>query len=84
MGILNDFSMKILIRKIIPKLMDLLKFKHLIPSVIYISIEILKNGKILKNSDFLEHIWPQLKKVIQGKEITANSLYLLVDNIILF
>ena len=38
MGILNHFSYKILLRKIIPGLMDLLKFKHLIPSIIYISI----------------------------------------------
>ena len=47
--------------------MDLLKFKHLIPSVIYISIEILKDGKIIKNSEFIDHVWPYVKKVLQGK-----------------
>lgn len=47
MGILNHFDSKILVRKVLPLLLDLVKFKHLIPSVVYICLEIMKNGKII-------------------------------------
>lgn len=47
LGVLNHFDAKILLRKILPLLLDLLKFKNLIPSVIYICLETMKNGKII-------------------------------------
>jgi hypothetical protein len=50
MGILNHFESRILLRKVLPLLLDLLKFKHLIPSVIFISMEIIKNGKIITDA----------------------------------
>lgn len=78
MGILNNFDSKILSRKVLPLLLDLLKFKHLIPSVIYICLEIMKNGKIISESEFKDKIWPSLRKVVQGKEMTAHSLFLFV------
>lgn len=62
-----------------PLLLDLLKFKNLIPSIIYISLEMLK-GHLVTDAEFREHIWPHLKRVTQGKEMTAHSIYMLVDN----
>lgn len=40
----------------------------------------MKNGKIISESDFKEKIWPTFRKVVQGKEMTAHSLYLFVEN----
>lgn len=77
---LNHFEPRILLRKVLPLLLDLLKFKHLIPSVVYICLEIMKNGNIITESDFREKIWPSFKKVVTGKEMTAHSLFLFVEN----
>jgi len=38
MGVLHDFNRKILIKRIFPALIDYLKFKHLVPSIIYICV----------------------------------------------
>ena len=80
LGVLNHFEPKILLRKVLPLLLDLLKFKHLIPSVVYICLETMKNGKIITEQDFKEKVWPSFKRVVQGKEMTAHSLYLFVEN----
>jgi hypothetical protein len=41
-------------------------------------MEIMKNGKIIHDSDFKDKIWPTLKKITQAKETTAHTLYLFV------
>lgn len=84
MGVLHDFNRKILLKRIFPTLIDYLKFKHLVPSIIYICVEVAKNGKIINGSEFIDHIWPHLKKVTQGKEMTAHSIFMLVENMSLF
>lgn len=84
MGVLHDFNRKILLKRIFPTLMDYLKFKHLIPSIIYICIEVAKDGKIINGSEFIDNIWSHIKRVTQGKEMTAHSIFMLVENIELF
>lgn len=62
-----------------PKLIDLLKFGHLIASVTFIIIELLKKGR-LSGDLFNKLVWPALKGVMQGKEMTAQAIYLFVLN----
>jgi hypothetical protein len=60
-------------------LIDLLKFGHLIASVAYIIIDLLKKGR-LPSELFNKLAWPPLKAVMQGKEMTAQAIYLFVQN----
>ena len=56
----------------------------MVPSILYICIEIAKDGKIINGAEFIDHIWPSLKKVTHGKEMTAHSIFMFVDNMALF
>lgn len=35
---------------------------------------------MISPDNFKQHIWPHLRKVMQGKEMTAHSIYMFVDN----
>jgi hypothetical protein len=59
--------------------MDLLKFNHLIASIVYIVVDVIKKNNLSIES-FKKLVWPFLKAVTQGKEITAQAMYLLVIN----
>jgi hypothetical protein len=65
-GVLDDFEIRVIIKIIVPKLLDLLKFNHLIASIVYIVIDLLKKNK-LANEEFKKTVWPALKAVTQGK-----------------
>jgi SCY1-like protein 2 len=65
-GVLDDFPSRVINRIVIPKLLDLLKFNHLIASIIYIVIDLLKKKKI-EEPVFKKTVWPSLKAVTQGK-----------------
>jgi SCY1-like protein 2 len=78
-GVIDKFSGKILHKRIIPNLTNLLKFNHLVASIIFITIDIMKKSMI-SVEDWRRTVWPELKSITQGKEMTAQSLYLLVSN----
>ena len=40
----------------------------------------LKEGKMISKEEFRQHLWQHLKKVMQGKEMTAYSIFMFVDN----
>lgn len=82
-GVLDDFPQRVTNRIVVPKLLDLLKFNTLIASIIYIVIDLLKKKKI-EEQVFKKAVWPSLKTVTQGKEMTAQAIYLLVINIEIF
>ena len=65
-GILDDFPERVLLRIVIPKLLDLIKFNSLIASIVYIIIDLLKRSK-LEVSIFRKEVWPALKNVTQAK-----------------
>ena len=65
-GVLDDFPSRVLLRIIIPKLLDLLKFNSLIASIVFIIIDLLKKQKLDKET-FKTKIWPSLKTVTQAK-----------------
>ena len=78
-GVLDDFDNRVMTRIILPKLLDMLKFNHLIASIVYIIIELLKKSKLTPDL-FRKQIWPAFKTVTQGKEMTAQAIYLFVYN----
>jgi len=78
-GVLNDFDARVVYKIILPKLLDLLKFGHLIASIVFIVIDLLKRNK-LTGDLFLKIVWPVLKNVTQGKEMTAQAIFLFIYN----
>lgn len=78
-GVLNDFDARVVSKIILPKLIDLLKYGYLIASIVYIIIDLLKKNKLSADL-FLKIVWPPLKTITQGKEMTAQAIYLLVYN----
>ena len=80
--ILLKFEAKVIKTIILPNLMDFLKLEQLSPIIIQIIISILEqNNTILTKGEFVEIVWPSIKALTTGKEIPAQSLYLLVSNI---
>lgn len=65
-GVLYDFEERVLTRIVLPKLMDLLKFGHLIASIVYITVDLIKKERI-PTETFTKLIWPALKGVLAGK-----------------
>jgi hypothetical protein len=65
-GVLEDFDLRVTTRIILPKLLDMLKFGHLIASVLFIVIDLLKKGRLTAEI-FRKSIWPAFKAVTQGK-----------------
>lgn len=41
----------------------------------------MKKQNIVSADEFKKIIWPSFKQITQGKQMTAQSLFLLVDNI---
>ena len=58
---------------------NLLKFGHLVGAIIFILIDIMKKNMI-SVEDWRKNVWPEMKAITQGKEMTAQSLYLLISN----
>lgn len=65
-GVLDDFPSRVVNRLVVPKLIDLLKYNHLIASIVFIVIDLLKKNKI-EEQTFKKTVWPNLKAVTQGK-----------------
>lgn len=78
-GVIDKFSGKVLHKRIIPNLMNLLKFGHLVASIIFIVIDMMKRGMVTVE-EWRKEVWTELKGITQGKEMTAQSLYLLISN----
>ena len=65
-GVLDDFPSRILLKIVIQKLLDLLKYNNLIASIVFIIIDLLKKQKVPMDV-FKKKIWPNLKTVTQAK-----------------
>jgi hypothetical protein len=75
--IITKFDKKVLKDKVIPGLFGLLKIEQLSPILVALLFRMLES-KLLSNSEFTSLVWPELKSLMQGKEIPAQALYLLV------
>lgn len=81
--IMLKFEPKFIKKKVLPILANLMKTPQLSTCIIPIYISILENKDNLsfKKDDFDYLIWPSTKTLAQGKEMPAQSLYLLVLNL---
>ncbi len=78
--VLFRFEHGIIKKRILPALINLLKFDHLIAVVLIVLVDVLKR-EIVSNAEFQKWLWNPLKTLTCGKEIPAHALYVLVDNI---
>jgi SCY1-like protein 2 len=79
-NVLNEFDVKVLLRRVLPKLaaclvMDKLS-AHVLPSIAMI----LKIEGACSKPQFYDILWPHLKQLCRGNEITAQTLYLIIVN----
>jgi hypothetical protein len=65
-GVINQFSGSVFHKRIIPTLVNLLKFNHLIASIIFIILDIMKKNMITVE-EWRKLVWPDLKGITQGK-----------------
>ena len=84
--IMIKFEPKFVKKKVLPILSNLMKTPQLSTCIVPIYIQILENAETMsfKKEDFDYLIWPTTKVLAQGKEMPAQSLYLLVLNLKLF
>lgn len=78
--VLFRFETGIVKKRVIPALVNLLKFDYLIAVVLIVIVEILKKD-ILNAGEFQKTLFTPIKTITQSKEIPAHALYVLVDNI---
>ena len=78
--VLHQFDSKILVKKIIPVLMKSLQNEklscHILPSL----TQVLERENILSKNDFQTKVWPLFSKMCKGREIPAQSLYIIINN----
>lgn len=77
--ILNKFEEKIILKKILPKFLEILKLENFmnnaLPGVFTIS------EKLNKSINFESDIWPNIKELFKMKVMSAASLYFLITKI---
>lgn len=65
-GVIDKFSGKVLHKRIIPIMTNLLKFNHLVASIIFIILDIMKRNMI-SVEEWRKSVWTELKPITQGK-----------------
>lgn len=78
--IIMKFDSKIIKTRILPKMLCFLCKDHCASSVLQTLLLVMDPNLPLSKSEFMEIIWPSLKQLISAKEITAQCLFLLVNN----
>lgn len=74
------FEPSLIKKKIVPTLLELMKFDYLVAGIVLTIIELMKK-EIITVSEFQKTIWGPFKSLTQGKEISAHALYLFINNI---
>ena len=82
--ILLKFEQKFIKSKILPIICNLMKNDQLSSSILPIFCQIMDKKDIVTKSEFYETIWPTIKNLATGKEMPAQSLYLLILNLAIF
>eukprot|EP00826_Nyctotherus_ovalis_P042520 TRINITY_DN4380_c0_g1_i3.p1 TRINITY_DN4380_c0_g1~~TRINITY_DN4380_c0_g1_i3.p1 ORF type:complete len:583 (+),score=74.74 TRINITY_DN4380_c0_g1_i3:162-1910(+) len=77
---LNEFDSKVLLRRVLPKLAACLTIDKLSAHVLPAIISILKKESVCSKLNFYNIVWPSMRQLCKGKEITAQSLYLIIAN----
>jgi hypothetical protein len=82
--ILEKFDKKSLVKKVIPLLLDTLKVPAFSVNVLPAIINVMEKENFLTTSEFREFVWPAIIKLCKGKELPAQSLFLLLKNAEIF
>lgn len=78
--ILDKFDKKTLVKKVIPLLLDTLKVPAFSVNVLPAIINVMEKENFLTTTEFREYIWPAITKLCKGKELPAQSLFLLLKS----
>lgn len=78
-----QFEPALIKKRIIPTLLELMKFDYLVAGILLTIIELMKK-EVISVPEFQKTIWGPFKNLTQGKEISAHALYLFVNNIEIF
>lgn len=80
-NIILDFDKTILQYRVIPPLIDIMvEIPPLAQDILPSIFKILKSNDLISNTYFKESIWPKLEKLMTGFEISAQALYLIIEN----
>jgi len=79
-NVLEEFDSKVLVKRILPKLASYLVVDKLSPFVLPPIIKILEKEGLCSIADFYTAVWPCMEQMCKGKEISAQTLYLIIKN----
>ncbi len=77
-----QYEEKIIIKKILPGLLSALNNEKLSPPILQTFIDLMQSKKKKMTTNvFKNDIWPKLLKLMQGKSMPAQTMYLLILHI---
>ena len=82
--IVLKFESSLLKKRVLPALVNVIKFDQVSSIILGILINVLEESKrvnILSKDEFQTIVWPGIKNLASGKEIPAQALFLIVSNI---
>jgi len=84
--IVLKFEPNFIRRRIIPVINNLLKNPQLAPSIFSIYFKIMEpqDQPILTREQFTQLIWPSIRTIVTGKEISAQALFILMQQMEMF
>ena len=84
--IILKFEPSFILRRIIPTINNLLKNTQLAPSIFAIYFKIMEpqDQPILNRGQFKTLIWPSIRTIVTGKEISAQALFILMQQMEMF
>eukprot|EP01022_Parablepharisma_sp_SALTPOND_P006220 TRINITY_DN1252_c0_g1_i1.p1 TRINITY_DN1252_c0_g1~~TRINITY_DN1252_c0_g1_i1.p1 ORF type:complete len:875 (-),score=90.54 TRINITY_DN1252_c0_g1_i1:1218-3842(-) len=78
--VLGEFDAKVILRRILPRLASYLSVDKISAHVLPPMIAILEKEGLCSRSDFYTSVWPHLEYLCKGKEISAQTLYLIIKH----
>ena len=80
------FEHKFIKSKVVPLIVNLFNNPQLAPAILQIYFKFMeaKNPSFLTSDEFNNLIWPSIKSLTAGKEMSAQALFLLIQNTNLF
>eukprot|EP00826_Nyctotherus_ovalis_P003724 TRINITY_DN10766_c0_g1_i4.p1 TRINITY_DN10766_c0_g1~~TRINITY_DN10766_c0_g1_i4.p1 ORF type:complete len:799 (-),score=205.15 TRINITY_DN10766_c0_g1_i4:155-2530(-) len=79
-NVLGEFDSKVLLKRILPKLASYLVIDKLSAFVLPPIISILEREQLCSMADFYNAVWPHMEQMCKGREIPAQTLFLIVKN----
>ena len=80
MNVLNEFDAKVIQRRILPALASQLSLYKMASVVLPLIASILSKEEVCSRKEFYAKVWPHMEELCKGKEISAHSLFLIINN----